>query len=171
MHPRQKWALAVPGSILSSFWLLFGCLEEPKMRQSRSQEGIWKNVDFWDLFFFWLWLILGALEGAKPRSRLILFRFFSDPGSYFFCSGVIFGNFNGFWCFRNYFFMIVDQFLTLFLANAVAFSDARFCHKSPRFWQDLAKILINFFTDTSPPGGVRRTTTILFAKAKTAALH
>ena len=135
MHPHQKWALAVPGLILSSFWLLFGCLGEPKMRKSRFQEGVEKNIDFWEPFFFRLWLILGALEGHLIRYTLPLFRSTSNPEGYFFCSGVIFGHVDGFLCFGSYFLMDFHDFLTLFLANAVAFSEAIFCHESPRFWQ------------------------------------
>ena len=44
-----QWA--VLGAILTSFWLLLGCLGEPKMRQSRFQEGVEKNVDFRDPLF------------------------------------------------------------------------------------------------------------------------
>ena len=53
------------------------------MRKSQSQEGVEKKSIF-ETPFFRLWLVLGALEGSKVRSLLSLFRFFSDPGGYFF---------------------------------------------------------------------------------------
>ena len=76
--------------------------------------------------FFRFWLILGPLKGPKPRSRLLLFRSFSDPGGYFFCSGLILGNFEGLCCFRRYFPMMLDNVFALIFANAVALAEPRF---------------------------------------------
>ena len=120
------------------FWTHFGCFSggwgSLKWGKVGSRRGS-KKRQFSRSLFFRFWLILGPLEGPKPRPPLPLFRFFSDPGGYFFCSGVIFANFHGFLCFGTYFFMNFHDFLTLFFSNAVAFSEAIFCHESPRFCQ------------------------------------
>ena len=89
-----------------------------------------------EILFFRLWQILGPLEGSKGRPPLPFFRSFFDPGGYFFCSGVIFGNVEGFCCSGNYFPMIFNNFLALFLPNVVSFCEARFWQKSPRVCQD-----------------------------------
>ena len=77
MQSGQKWAWAVLGAILTSFWLLLGCLGEPKIRQSRFQEGIEKIIDFRDPFFFdfgWFWVPRGAKKKVTFGSFLRLFR-------------------------------------------------------------------------------------------------
>ena len=84
--------------------------------------------------------------------RLILFRSFSDPGGYFFCSGGIFGNFDVLFCFGCYVLMIFYNFLALFFASAVHFvrqDSGRDRQESVKILAETAKILINFFTYTS----------------------
>ena len=122
-------------SILAAFWVSGGAQNEEKSVPGGGR----KKRRFSRALFFRLWLILGPLEGPKPRPPLPLFRSFSDPGGYFFCSGLIFAYFDGFLRFWTYLLLNFHDFLTLFFANTVAFSEAIFCHESPRFCQKPSK--------------------------------
>ena len=85
--------------ILRAFWVPGGALNEEKLVSGGGR----KKCRFLRALFSRLWPILGVLEGSKVRSPLPFFRFFSNPGGYFFCSGVIFGHFDGLLCFGAYF--------------------------------------------------------------------
>ena len=56
-------------------------------------------------------MILGAEKGPESLRRSPLFRLFSDLGGYFVCSVAILGQFSGFCCFGNNFWMIWEEFL------------------------------------------------------------
>ena len=90
-----KMSLGRSGIDFDLILVFLGCLREPKMRQSRFQEGGEKIIDFRDPFFSIL-ADFGCPGGSKRLSLLHLFWLFSDPGGHFFCSGAILGHFYGF---------------------------------------------------------------------------
>ena len=84
MQSGPKCVWAVLGPILESFWLLLGCLGEPKMRQSWFQEGVEKIIDFRDPFFsdfVSFWVPRGVPKKVTLGSFLHLFR---SRGLFFF---------------------------------------------------------------------------------------
>ena len=155
MHSRQKWALAVLGPILNPFWLLFGCLGEPKMRKSRFQEGVEKNVDFRDPFFLNLADFRcsgGPQNGGIMEAFSLLFR---SWGLLF----LLWRHFCSFWWIFVFWDLFFDEFSW--------FLDIVFFERRCIFWgkilpwiaevlAETAKILINFFTNISAKSGVRR---------------
>ena len=79
--PSQNW-----------LFLILGSPRHPKS----SQNGFKIVPRTAKALFSRLWLILGALERYLIWYTLPLFRSISDPGGYFFCSGVIFVHFHDF---------------------------------------------------------------------------
>ena len=153
MHSRQKWALAVPGSILTPFCLLFGCLGQPKRR---FQEGVKKNVDFWDHIFPTLTDFRHS-GGAQTSCTIGPFPL------HFRSWGLIFVLGCHFWsCWT------ICVFLDSFFYECSWFLHSVFCERGCIFWGDMlpwifkvlpetAKILINFFTyQRQEFSGVRR---------------
>ena len=136
MQSRRKWVGGVLGSILTSFWMLLGGLGEAKMRQSRFQEGVEKIIDFRDpLFsvFGWFWMPRGVQKAAYAWP---FFGSFPILGAIFFCSGAILAHFYGFWCFRNPFFMIFEEFPGSEIRKRSCILLQIFEQKSARFSQD-----------------------------------
>ena len=120
---------------MASFWLLWGCLGEPKMRQSRFQKGVAKIINFRDPFFTIL-ADFGCPRGPKSFCFLPLFWLVSDPGGYFFCSGAILAHFGGFWGFRNHLLMIFEEFLGITIRKRSCILLQKFYQNSPRVFQD-----------------------------------
>ena len=135
MQSGRKWVWAALESILLSFWLLLGCLGEPKMRQSRFQEGVGKSVDFRDLFFGF-WLIWSARGGGSKIIFGCFFASFSVLGAIFFWSGAFLGRFYGFWWFGKHFWVILAEFYYIQISECSSILQPRLQQKSPRFAQD-----------------------------------
>ena len=74
-----KMSLGRSGIDFDFILAAFGCLGEPKMRQSRFQEGVEKIIDSRDPFFSIL-VDFGCPGGAKKKLRLALFCIFFGPG-------------------------------------------------------------------------------------------
>ena len=69
---------------MTSFWLLLGCLREPKNEAKWIPGGGRKNHRFSRPLFFRFWLIWGA-QGAPPKSDVwVFFASFSVLGANFF---------------------------------------------------------------------------------------
>ena len=69
------------GSSGIDFDLILAAFGEPKIRQSRFQEGVEKIIDFRDPCFL---VDFGCPGGPKKKLRLALFCIFFGPGGYFF---------------------------------------------------------------------------------------
>ena len=114
------------------------------MRKSQFWEGVQKTSIF-EIPFFSILVDFRRSGGSKSLVTLAPFSLLPILGATFFARASFLPILMDF-CVLGH---ICCDFLPLFFANAVAFSEATFCHESPRFWQKPPRFWSTFFTHTS----------------------